>query len=282
MKIFSLFLLGLALACSNSGNSNYAESKTESVVAADYEYEDTLEEIVEADEVSETPSEKQEQKIIKTANLRFESSNPEETHKNIIALTQQYKGFIQSDNAGKSYNQLYRNMAIRVPTENFQSFIDAVSEGVPYFDHKDISRKDVSEEFVDLEARLKAKRELENRYLQLLKQAKNVKEMLEIERELSNIREEIEAKQGRLNYLQNKVALSTINIEFYKQTAETGVTLSYGQKIVNALKGGWDGVSVFFLGLLYLWPLFVLALIVILVIRRYLKKSKKKALENKN
>jgi len=279
MKIFSLFLFGLALACSSGGNNDYAleESKT---VAADYEYDE--EPIVQKLTPNKGSETEVEQKIIKTANLRFESSNPEDTHKNVLALTQQYKGFIQSDNAGKNYNQLYRNMVVRIPTENFQHYIDAISQGVPYFDQKDISRQDVSEEFVDLEARLKAKRELETRYLELLKQAKDVKEMLEIERELSNIREEIEAKQGRLNYLQNKVSLSTVNIEFYKQTAETGVTLSYGQKIVNALKGGWDGISVFFLGLLYLWPLFVIALIVILVLRRYLKRSKKKASENKS
>ncbi|MEZ4874517.1 MAG: DUF4349 domain-containing protein [Flavobacteriaceae bacterium] len=281
MKIVSLFLLGFLLACNNgNGNPDYNLSKSESAVSADYEFSEEIEPLNEIDEVSENPNEAQEQKIIKTAQLRFEASDPEKTHQTILGLTQQYKGFVQSDNAGKNYNQLYRNMAIRIPTENFQPFIDALSEGVPYFDQKDISRQDVSEEFVDLEARLKAKRELENRYLALLKQAKNVKEMLEIERELSIIREEIEAKQGRLNYLQNRVSLSTINIEFYKQTAQTGVTLSYGQKIVNALKGGWDGISVFFLGILYLWPLFVIALIVILFIRRYLRRNRRKEIKN--
>ena len=168
-------------------------------------------------------------------------------------------------------------MVIRVPSENFQSFINGVSEGVSYFDQNEITRQDVSEEFVDLEARLKAKRELEKRYLELLKQAKNVKEMLEIERELSKIREEIEAKQGRLQFLQNRVSMSTVNIDFYTLTAETGVTQSYGQKMINSLKGGWDGISMFFLGILYIWPLFVLILIAIFVIRKLLKRNKKKS-----
>jgi hypothetical protein len=167
-------------------------------------------------------------------------------------------------------------MVIRVPSENFQSFINGISEGVSYFDQNEITRQDVSEEFVDLEARLKAKRELEKRYLELLKQAKNVKEMLEIERELSNIREEIEAKQGRLQFLQNRVSMSTVNVDFYTLTAETGITQSYGQKMINALKGGWDGISMFFLGLLYIWPLFVVILIAVLVIRKLLKRNKKK------
>src|SRR5690606_17691197 len=99
--------------------------------------------------------------------------------------------------------------------------------------------------------------------------------MLQIERELSNIREEIEAKQGRLQYLQNQVSMSTVNVEFYKTTAETGITQSYGQKMKNAFQGGWNGISVFFLGILYLWPLFLVAIIIVIVLRIFLKRRKK-------
>ena len=277
MKTISLLLFLFALACSDSKSNDYPVSQSE-VLEADYRIaneSNELEEIVISED-SDSPG-LQELKIIKTARLVFQSNDLTATHKNILELANQYKGFIQSDNSGKSYNRLYTNMVIRVPTQSFQSFIDGVSEGVSYFDQNEINRRDVSEEFVDLEARLKAKRELEKRYLELLKQAKNVKEMLEIERELSNIREEIEAKQGRLKFLQNRVSMSTINLEFYTLTAQTGITQSYGQKMINSLKGGWDGISVFFLGLLYLWPLFVLILIGIFVIRKLLKRKNKKS-----
>jgi uncharacterized membrane protein len=100
--------------------------------------------------------------------------------------------------------------------------------------------------------------------------------MLEIERELSNIREEIEARQGRLEYLQNQVSMSTVHIEFYKLTAETGITQSYGQKMKNALQGGWDGISVFFLGLLYIWPVFLIAILIVVILRIIIKNRKKK------
>src|SRR5690606_21846616 len=216
------------------------------------------------------------QKIIKTARLAFETKDVEATHQKILKLASQNKGLVQSDNSGKDYNRIYKNLTVRIPTENFQQFIDGISEGVDYVDHRDISRQDVSEEFIDLEARLKAKRTLEERYLELLKKANKVEEMLQIERELSNIREEIEAKQGRLQYLQNQVSMSTVNIEFYKTTAETGITQSYGQKMKNALQGGWNGISVFFLGILYLWPLFLVALIIVFVLRIFLKNRRKK------
>ncbi len=274
MKTVSLLLFLFALACSNGEANDYPISQS-LVSEADREIAMDFEEIVVSED-SNSPA-LQEKKVIKTARLVFQSNDLAETHKNILQLANKFKGFVQSDNSSKSYNRLNTNMVIRVPTQNFQPFIDGISEGVSYFDQNEINRKDVSEEFIDLEARLKAKHELEKRYLELLKQAKNVKEMLEIERELSKIREEIEAKQGRLKFLQNRVSMSTVNLEFYTLTAQTGITQSYGQKMVNSLKGGWDGISVFFLGLLYLWPLFILIFIGVFVIRRLLKRKKKKS-----
>ena len=100
--------------------------------------------------------------------------------------------------------------------------------------------------------------------------------MLEIERELSKIREEIEAREGRLQYLQNQVSESTITIYFYKITSERGVTISYGRKMANALKNGWNGISEFFLGLLHVWPFIILVVLGVFMIRRWIKKRKKK------
>jgi hypothetical protein len=253
------------LSAFENENRSLSDAKTETLM---------IKEISDVSETTET-AEVQDQKIIKSASLAFETQELDATHRKILQLAQQYKGIVQEDNSGKSYDRIYRNIIIRIPSENFQKIVDGISDGVKYFDRREISRQDVTEEFVDIEARLKAKRELEKRYLELLRQAKNVKEMLEIERELSLIREEIEAKQGRLQYLQSRVSMSTIAIEFYKTTAETGVTVSYGQKIKNALLGGWEGVSVFFLGLLYLWPFFLIGLLIILFIRFYVKKKKR-------
>ncbi len=98
-------------------------------------------------------------------------------------------------------------MVIRVSNSDFENLLQEVSSDVKYFDQKEISSEDVTEQFIDIEARLKAKKELENCYLELLKKANKISEILEIEKELVVIREEIESKQGQLNYLQNKVAM---------------------------------------------------------------------------
>lgn len=268
------------ISCKESREPDFPETQRNSGIAgllnmenteAEYAFDD-----VQALSTPPPPAPSQEitKKIIKTANLRYETQDLDKTKQQIAAVIKATNGYVQNDNSGKDYNQLYHRITLRVPTENFQQALDGIAQGVAYFDERTISQKDVTEEFVDLNARLKAKRALEDRYLALLTKAKNVKEMLEIERELSQIREEIEAKEGRLKYLSSQVSESTIYIHFYKITTEVGVTQSYGSKMGNALKSGWNGISVFFLGLLHLWPFLILLSLGAFLIRRWMKKKK--------
>lgn len=214
-----------------------------------------------------------EQKLIKESVLRFETQDLDKTYKNISKFVIKNNGYVQDDDASKSYNRISRRLIIRIPTDKFQATIDSIAADVSFFDTKQITSKDVTEEFIDLEARLKAKQSLEARYLELLNKASNVKEILEIERELSVIREEIESKQGRLKYLQNKVSLSTLTVEFYKITSESGIRVSYGQKMWNAITSGFNGLSLFFLGILHIWPFILIVLVLIFILRRWLKRK---------
>ncbi|MAZ26776.1 MAG: hypothetical protein CL868_06825 [Cytophagaceae bacterium] len=280
MKVFSWVFMTLFLACS-SGNDNkgvYAVAEESMVNDMEDIALNTPPPPVPQEETG--PRQEVEQKIIKTGNLRFETPDLAATQKKIMEAVDSSRGYLQDDQSGKNYGQIYHRMQVRVPTANFQQLLDAVSRGVEYFDEKTISRQDVTEEFVDITARLKAKRELENRYLSLLKQAKNVKEILEIEAELSKIREEIEAREGRLKYLQSQVSYSTLHIYFYKNVAETGATVSYGSKLGNAFKGGWNGLSTFILGLVYLWPFIILLILAIFLLRTWRKRHKAKATKN--
>jgi len=217
-----------------------------------------------------------EQKIIKNGRMRFETQDLTKTSERIYSAVKKYQGQVQTDSEGKDYNAVTRTMVVRVPNENFENLVRDVSSGISYFDEKEISSQDVTEEFIDLEARLKAKKELENRYMELLKRAVKVSEILEIEKELVAVREEIEVKQGQLNYMQNRIAMSTLEIRFYKQTSETGVTVSYGSKMWNAVKGGVSWIPGFLLGMLYIWPVFVIGGLFF-----YILKKRKKRLKDK-
>jgi len=232
---------------------------------------------VSSDDYSGSPTEKDkviEKKIIRTGNLRFQTDNLETTYEQIKSAVKKGKAFIQNDSEGKEYASVYRRITVRIPSENFDSFIKDISNGVDYFDNKEINSQDVTEEYIDIDARLKAKKKLENRYLELLAKANKMSEMLAIEAQLSAVREEIEAKEGQLRYMQSQVSLSTVTIEFYKTIAEeSGVTISYGTKIWNSIKSGFYGISSFFLGLLEIWPFIILAIALFYFIRKRFKKK---------
>lgn len=271
LSYISIFLL--PLMCSQS--SDFYDTLDYEINGDSSYNESPVINIEEDSELPLEPSEKTSQKIIKSADLRFQTQDLNQSYNLIIKSIKANKGFIQDDKSSKSYNTLTRRLVVRMPSENFQTAIDSISKHVVYFDTKSISSLDVTEEFIDVEARLNAKKALEIRYLELLKKAKNIKEILDIERELSNIREEIEAKQGRLKYLKNKVSLSTLNIEFYTLSATPPVTISYGTKMWNAIKSGFNGISLLFLGILYVWPIILLFAVGLFLFIRWLKKIKK-------
>lgn len=232
---------------------------------------------VSADESEANTAEKTQAKIIKTGKLRFPTKDLDESYKAVITSLKKHKGNVQSDISGKEYNSsFHRNLTIRIPNAHFDAFVSDVSKGVTYFEIKEITSTDVTEQFIDITARLKAKKVLEERYLDLLKKANKVSEMLEIEQQLSNIREEIEAKQAQLNYLQSQVSMSTISIEMYTENASGGnATISYGSKMWNAIVSGFNGISTFFIGILYLWPFILILAITIFFVRRRIRKNKK-------
>lgn len=269
MKLLSyIYILALPLMCSapqQDGNAVYSPQ-----LQVD---EETAELTLKTQ--TEASPEAIEQKRIQTAFLKFETKHIDSSYKTIAQVIKTHQGFIQDDNTNKSYNTITRRLKIRIPAKNFSNTLTAIGENVSYFDTKHVASKDVTEEFIDIQARLKTKKQLEERYLELLKKAKTVKDILDIERQLATVREAIEAKQGRLKYLTNKVALSTIDIEFYQYTTNAPIATSYSTKMWNAIKGGFKGISTFILGVLYIWPLILFIFIGVFVLRKRLKKRKK-------
>lgn len=215
-----------------------------------------------------------EQKIIKTGDIKFETNDLGATYTQMVTAVKKHNAIIQNDTEGNEYGSIFRKIIVRVPSKNFDLFLSDISKGVAYFDNKEISSQDVTEEYIDIDARLKAKKVLETRYLELLKKANKVSEMLEIEAQLSAIREEIEAKEGQLRYMQSQISMSTITIEFYKTVAnEGGATISYGSKIWNAFTSGFNSISSFFIGLLSIWPFLIILAATFYFIRKRFKKK---------
>jgi Domain of unknown function (DUF4349) len=105
-----------------------------------------------------------------------------------------------------------RSITIRVPRARFDEAIKKI-EATGDVVHRDIAAQDVTDEFLDTEIRLKNARAMRDRLQDLLQKAA-VKEALEIEKELGRITQEIERMEGRLKLLKDKIAFSTITVNF--------------------------------------------------------------------
>lgn len=152
-----------------------------------------------------------QRKIISTAFLSLEVEEVEGAVTQVRLLAESLGGFVEqlSSFGGPGYQQA--NVTVRVPQDEFSTALERI-EALGIVLSRDLGSEDVSEQFIDLEARLKSALREEESLLKLLERASQVSEILAIERELARVRSEIERIQGQLNFLERRVALATINV----------------------------------------------------------------------
>ena len=218
-----------------------------------------------------------QKKLIKRADIRFETKDQQQAYASIKQMVAQLNGYVAAEQQNNDYNRIQWTMTLRVPAASFDPGLDSLQAIAGLFDHKQVSVTDVTEEFVDIEIRLKNKRAVAERYRQLLQEAKNIKDILEIEEKLRALREEIEAKEGRLRYLKNQVGYSTIQLQFYELKAyeyRPVKTASFGAKALESIDAGWKGFKGFLLGAMALWPLFLIGFGTFFTVRRVVKQRR--------
>jgi hypothetical protein len=211
-------------------------------------------------------------KLIRTGDLSFETDDLEATGKRIKEAISKNKAWISSENESTSGRQINRMLSIRVPADHFDAIIEDIGAGVERFDLKNISSNDVTEEFLDVEARLKNRKALENRYLELLSKAATTADLLQIENQINLLRSEIESIEGRMKYLANQVDYSTLSVNYYKKIS---VQAHFGEKIGQGFQNGWTGLIYFIILITTLWPFILIGLLVFYGIRFYLKRKRK-------
>jgi hypothetical protein len=197
--------------------------------------------------------------IIRTAHLNFQVKDFKEASEKIQQVVKANQAYISSANERNNGYTLDGEVVVRVPSKNFDKTIKEILEIAIYVNFKNESAEDVTEEFVDVVTRLKTKREVEKRYLEILSRAKTISEILEVEEKLRIIREEIEAREGRLKYLKNQVQFSTIHLNYYQtnEKYQKPPKASFFNKIGESLIEGWDGLLSFLVGLVSVWPLLI-------------------------
>jgi len=218
--------------------------------------------------------------IIRSGTMSIEAENFNETEQKVKQIVNGVNGYVtnstsQLDAGGKKKGSI----TIRVASVKFDEMISQLS-GIGKVMNQNISDKDVTEEFMDAEARLKTQRELETRLLKLLSEkTSTLSAIVEVEQKLAGVRENIEKTEGRMRFLKDQAAYSTITVSVYEPamlTTSTGGGFFYelGESISKGLTGFTKVLSGIITFIIALSPVLALILVILYFVRRYFRKRK--------
>ncbi|MBK7996745.1 MAG: DUF4349 domain-containing protein [Blastocatellia bacterium] len=220
-----------------------------------------------------------ERKIIRNAELDLELEKPAEAYIQISAIANTQGGFIvtsESQQIGENGQRM--TVIIRVPAAKFDDTLKQIRALAGRLLREKASGQDVTEEFVDLTARLKAKHALEDQFLEILKKATKVSDMLEVQNNLNNVRTEIERIEGRMRFLENQASLSTITITLQTpQPLVSGTSRGFMYKLKDAVSDAIEIAQDVFLGLIrfvgLLVPLFIFIVLPLYFVFKLVRRS---------
>ncbi|MCR6638795.1 MAG: DUF4349 domain-containing protein [Sporocytophaga sp.] len=177
----SIFLVNVFFSCSHKNE------KAEDILSQSQE--------VGSIDVKKDTRIKDPEKIIRKASIRFETNDLQKTTDHVETQVKQLNGFVESSELLTGNYEHSNKMILRIPASVFDTMIRILSTEAVFINEKTITSEDVSGEFVDVTSRLKAKREVEQRYIELLRNnAKTLEEVLLAEQQIAVLHEEIEAK----------------------------------------------------------------------------------------
>lgn len=203
-------------------------------------------------------------KMIKTAECRFQVADMKKSKEATVSAVKKYSAYVESSNLEFQNPVLEERMTIRVLNPYFEDLFNEITSQAVYVNYQKVDTDDVSKDFVDLESRLKTKREVQKRYEEILRQKTGtIEELLKTEKQIGELQEEIETTVSQINFLSEKVRYSTIKLEIY-QIAEQQISAAepnsgLPKKFSRAFFAGLSALTEVLVGLTYLWPFVIIA-----------------------
>ena len=183
-----------------------------------------------------------ERKIIRNAEITMEVSSTTDTQHRVASIAETNGGFVvtseakQRDNVDPAQRTLDIKLVVRVPSPQFGVTFDEIKKLATNTPQENVSGQDVTEEFIDLEARIKTQKALEQQFLEIMRQAYKVADALEVQRQIADVRTDIEKLEGRKRFLENRASLSTITVNIQAPKPVIAVTSTgFGQNVREAV-----------------------------------------------
>ncbi len=179
-----------------------------------------------------------ERLVIKNANLSVAVDDPLVKMNQIMAMAEEMGGFVVSSNLW--YRTLENGVEVpqgevlvRVPSTRFDEALTIVKTGVGQVVNENVTGQDVTQEYTDLQSRIKNLQAAEAELQRIMEEAVKTEDVLNVYNRLIDIREQIEVLQGRINYFEQSASFSAISVSVLADEAVQPLTI-----------GGWEPVGV--------------------------------------
>jgi hypothetical protein len=217
-------------------------------------------------------------KIIKDGNISIKVKNVELAKKRMDAIVKTYDAYYENESFENYEYKTAYSLKVRVPSKQFESFLQASEKGEGEIITKNINARDVTEEYVDGEIRLNSKKLFRTRYNQLLEKAGKVEDILAIEENIRTLQEEIESQEGQLKFIDDQVSYSTLEIMLFTEKTISKPTVSedtFFQRFKTSLANGWNMLVNVILWCIMQWPWLIVVTILIVMVKVYLRRRRK-------
>jgi hypothetical protein len=281
---------------SSTGSTSFSQNSTQSKItkddgSANLNMNNTVDKSSQSqpEEKAKTTITTDERKIIKNADIHLETLEFDKTNSSILSKTEKASGYVESSNItgtsitnGNTISNRNSRFVLRIPKDNFDKFINDLGS-IGNITSKTVSGSDVTSQYFDTEAHLKSLQVEEDRLLELLKKTGDLKDIIEVEKELTNVRYQIENLTGTLKKWDNLVDYCTINLtvsEVQKINAAAAKPVTLGEKISYTFKLSIKSLSTLIKGVILavtaVIPYLIIIIPVLFIVRYVLKKKEKK------
>lgn len=220
--------------------------------------------------------------IVYNAQLTVDVARISTFQSKIEQTVTQDKGYMVQMSQNTVDKQHHALLTLRVPQGKFYALINDVEKNSQQVQKKHISGQDVTKQYVDLQARLKAKQMVKARLTSYLKKATKTQDLLDISNQLDQVQTAIETIKGQMNYLKNQSALSTITITI-NETTKAKIDTKHlntwqktGQLFKQTINGIVQFVSVVVIGIVGLSPIIIILILIAIGIFLYRRRKKSK------
>jgi hypothetical protein len=214
-----------------------------------------------------------DRKIIKNAHVTLELKDYNTFNNSLHFKLKSFGAYIAQELQSETNTGITNDISIKVPVDKFEDLMNSLGGDSIKMIEKNIATEDVTGEVVDTKARIEAKKQVRERYMELLKQAKTMKDVLDVQQEINGIQEDIESASGKVGYMVHSAAYSTINLKYYQYlNLPTPIAVlpepTFLTSMADAFKTGGGVVVNILVFFISIWPLVLAAVLLIFYLRK--------------